>query len=190
SQLIAAAVDQTGLPSAAQQLSCIGAAVPVPNWLEYLQSTGMIPTTCTGDLTTYSSTVPNVTLFRQDYIPQRSWRANLNWHMPVLGNRLRLSSGATYSLNLNQQSQIDLNFDRKSVFSLPVEGRPIFVNPTSIFPATGAIISRDARITQSLAQVTDYLSDLKSHTTQLSFGASPIAFNSSFQWSATYIWQK
>ena len=29
SQLIAAAVDQTGLPSAAQQLSCIGSAVPV-----------------------------------------------------------------------------------------------------------------------------------------------------------------
>ena len=53
--------------------------------------------------------------------PQRSWRANLNWNMPVLSNRFRLTSGATYSLNLNQQSQIDLNFNRIARFTLPGE---------------------------------------------------------------------
>jgi hypothetical protein len=190
SQLIAAAVDQTGLPSAAQQLSCIGSAVPAANWLEYLQSSGSIPTTCAGDLSTFSSTVPNVSLFAPDYTPQRSWRAILNWNMPVLSNRFRLSSGATYSLNLYQQSQIDLNFNQVSQFTLPVEGRPVFVHPASIFPATGSILSRDARFTQSYAQVTDYLSDLKSHSTQLSFGVAPVAFNSAFQWGATYVWQK
>ena len=190
SQLIAAAVDQTGLPSAAQQLSCIGSAVPTPDWVDYLTSTGMIPTTCAGDVTTYSSAVPNVTLFAPDYIPQRSWRGNLNWNAPVLNNRFRLSSGATYSLNLNQQSQIDLNFNRTSRFTLPVEGRPVFVNPASIFPTTGSIISRDARITQDFAQVADYLSDLQSRSTQLSLGISPVAFNSAFQWRVTYVWQK
>ena len=190
SQLIAAAVDQTGLPSAAQQLSCVGTAVPVANWLEYMQSTGSIPTTCAGDITTYSSSVPNVSLFAPDYIPQRSWRAILNWNMPILNNRFRMSSGATYSLNLNQQSQIDLNFSQQSKFTLPSEGRPVFANLTSIVPATGSTLSRDARITQNYAQVTDYLSDLKSHSTQLTFGLSPIAFNSAFQWSATYVWQK
>ena len=190
SQLIAAAVDQTGLPSAAQQLSCVGDAVPAPDWVQYLQNTGTIPTTCAGDLTSYSSTVPNVSLFVPDYTPQRSWRANLNWNMPVLDNRFRLSSGATYSLNLNQQSQIDLNFNRLARFTLPTENRPVFVNAASIFPGTGSIVSRDARVTQDFAQVTDYLSDLKSHSTQLSFGVSPIAFNSSFQWGITYIWQR
>jgi len=190
SQLIAAAVDQTGLPTAAQQLSCIGSAVPVANWLEYLQSTSSIPTTCVGDVTSFSSTVPNVSLFAPDYIPQRSWRAILNWNMPVLSNRFRLSSGATYSLNLNQQSQIDLNFNRIALFSLPVEARPVFVNSTSIFPTTGSILSRDARVSQSYAQVTDYLSDLKSHSTQLTFGVSPIAFNSALSWNVTYVWQK
>ena len=45
-------------------------------------------------------------------------------------------------------------------------------------------------MTQSFAQVTDYLSDLQSHSTQVSLGFAPVAFNSSFQWSATYIWQK
>src|SRR5206468_8114804 len=100
----------------------------------------------------FSSTVPNVSLVAPDYIPQRSWRAILNWNMPVLNNRFRLSSGATYSLNLNQQSQIDLNFDRLAQFNLPLEGRPVFVRPTSIFPTTGSILSRDARITQNYAQ--------------------------------------
>src|SRR5204863_1906316 len=146
------------------QLSCIGSAVPVADWLEYLQSTTMIPTTCAGDVTNFSSTVPNVTLFAPDYTPQRSWRAILNWNMPVLSNRFRLSSGATYSLNLNQQSQIDLNFSERPVFTLPGENRPVFVKPSSIFPTTGSIISRDARVTQTFAQVTDYLSDLKSHS--------------------------
>jgi Carboxypeptidase regulatory-like domain len=190
SQLIAAAVDQTGLPSAAQQLSCIGSAVPAPNWSDYLAATGTIPSTCAGDLSTYSSTVPNVSLFTPDYAPQRSWRANLNWNMPILGNRFRMTSGGTYSLNLNQQSQIDLNFDRVARFTLPGENRPVFVNPSSIFPTTGAILSRDARVTQDFAQVSDYLSDLQSHSTQVSLGLAPLGFNSKFQWSATYIWQK
>jgi hypothetical protein len=190
SQLIATAVDQTGLPSAAQQLSCVGTAVPVANWLEYMQSTGSIPTSCAGDITTFSSTVPNVSLFAPDYIPQRSWRGVLNWNMPILNNRFRMSSGATYSLNLNQQSQIDLNFNQQPKFTLPSEGRPVFANLASIVPTTGSIISRDARVTQDYAQVTDYVSDLQSHSTQLTFGLSPIAFNSAFQWSATYVWQK
>ncbi|MEO6877725.1 MAG: hypothetical protein ABI205_04540, partial [Gemmatimonadaceae bacterium] len=191
SQLISAAVDQTGLASAAQQLSCIGSAVPVTDWSAYQQNTGNIPSSCVGDLTTLSSTVPNVSLFAPNYTPTRSWRANLNWNAPVLNNRFRMSSGFTYSLNLNQQSQVDLNFNGRALFTLPSEGnRPVYVNAASIFPTTGAIISRDARITQSFAQVTDYLSDLKSHRTQLSFGLSPVAFNSAFQWSATYVWQK
>jgi hypothetical protein len=190
SQLIAAAIDQTGLPSAAQQLTCVGTAVPVPDWTDYLASTGAIPTSCAGDITSFSSTVPNVTLFTPDYIPQRSWRGNLNWNLPVLNNRFRLTNSATYSLNLNQQSQIDLNFNRMPVFELPIEQRPVFVNQGSIFPSTGAILSRDARVTQNYAQVTDFLSDLHSHTAQLSFGVSPVAFNSAFQWSATYVWQK
>src|SRR5205085_9760846 len=43
---------------------------------------------------------------------------------------------------------------------------------------------------QSYAQVTDYLSDLKSHSTRLTCGVSQIAFNSALLWSATYVWQK
>jgi hypothetical protein len=190
SNLIAGAVDQTGLPSAAQQLSCVGSAVPVADWSDYLTSTGMIPATCADNSESFISTVPNVQLFAPWYVPQRSWRANLNWNAPILNNRFRLSSGATYSLNLHQQSQIDLNFSRAPRFALAGEAdRPVFVAPGSIVPATGAIVSRDARLTQSFAQVTDFLSDMRSRSSQLSFGISPIAFNSSLQWNVTYVWQ-
>jgi hypothetical protein len=190
STLIAGAVDQTGLPGAAQQLSCVGTAVPVADWSDYLSSTGSIPTSCADNTASFVSTVPNVQLFSQSYVPQRSWRANLNWAQPVLNNRFRLTSGATYSLNLHQQSQIDLNFNQIPRFTLSGEdNRPVYVNPSSIFSSTGAIISRDARVTQSFAQVTDYLSDMQSHTSQLSLGVAPVAFNSSFQWNVTYVWQ-
>jgi hypothetical protein len=191
SQLLAAAVDNTGLPTAAQQLSCVGTAVPVPTWLDYLQNTGMIPTTCAGGQTVYSSTVPNVSMFVPDYIPSRSWRANLNWNMPSFNNRFRTSLAGTYSLNLHQQGTVDLNFSRVQRFALTgEENRPVFVNQASIVPTTGSIISRDARVTQSFAQVTDYRSDLESRSAQVSVGISPIAFNSRLNWNLTYVWQK
>ena len=178
------------MPSAAQQLTCVGTAVPAANWADYLTNTGMIPTECADNTTSFTSTVPNVQLFAPWYIPQRSWRANLNWNAPVLDNRFRLSSGATYSLNLHQQSQLDLNFDGTQRFSLGDEDhRPVYVNPSSIFPATGAIVSRDARVSQRFAQVTDFVSDMRSRSSQLSLGVSPVAFNSSFQWNVTYVWQ-
>ncbi len=191
SPLIAAAVDQTGLPSAAQQLTCIGSAVPQPDWQTFLENSGSIPTTCADNATTLSSTVPNVSLFVPDYIPQRSWRANLNWNAPILNNTFRLSTSATYSYNLNQQSQVDLNFAQRPLFYLASEGnRPVYVNPTSIFQTTGAILGSDSRISPDFAQVIDYRSDLKSNSTQGSIGIAPTAFNSAFQWNVTYVWQK
>lgn len=191
STLIAGAVDQTGLPSAAQQLTCVGTAVPVADWSNYLSSTGTIPTTCADNTTSFTSTVPNVQLFAPYYVPQRSWRANLNWNAPILNNRFRLTSGVTYSLNLHQQSQIDLNFNQTPRFTLTGEGnRPVYVSQTSIFPSTGAIVSRDARISQNFAQVTDFVSDMQSHSSQVSLGIAPVAFNSSFQWSVTYVYQR
>jgi hypothetical protein len=191
SNLLASAVDQTGLASAAQQLSCVGSAVPVADWSDYLASTGTIPTTCADNTTSFTSTVPNVQLFAPWYVPQRSWRANLNWNAPILNNRFRLSTGVTYSLNLHQQSQVDLNFNRSSRFFLGDEDdRPVYVNAASIVPATGAIISRDARVSQRFAQVTDFVSDMQSRSSQVSLGFSPVAFNSSFQWNLTYVWQR
>jgi hypothetical protein len=192
SNLIAAAVDNTGLPDAAQQLSCVGTAVPIPDWAQYLTNPGMIPTTCVGGTSgTFASGVPNVSLFDAGYTPQRSWRANLNWNAPILNNRFRTSVNTTYSLNLEQQGTVDLNFSRVQRFALANEGgRPVFVNPTSIVATTGSIVSRDARVTQLFSQVTDYKSDLRSRSGQVQVSISPVRFNSSLQWNAAYVWQR
>jgi Carboxypeptidase regulatory-like domain len=191
SNLIAGAVDNTGLPDAAQQLTCIGSAVPAALWSQFLRNPGSIPSACLDGSSAFSSTVPNVSLFDANYIPQRSWRANLGWNAPILSNHFRASLDGTYSLNLQQQGTIDLNFDRVRRFSLSDEGgRPVFVNPASIVPLTGSIISRDARVDQSFAQITDYRSDLQSRSAQVSIGISPVRFNSALQWNATYVWQK
>ena len=190
SPLIAAAVDQTGLPSAAQQLSCIGSAVPVARLAAVSTNTGMIPTTCAGDVSTFSSTVPNVSLFSKDYIPQRSWRANLNWNAPILEQQVPADERRDVLAQPEPAEPGRSQLQPQPRFTLSTEGRPVFVDPTMIFPTTGTSISSGARVSQKFANVTDYLSDLRSHTTQFSVGISPVAFNSAFQWSVTYVWQK
>ena len=195
SNLIAAAVDQTGLANAAQQLQCVGSAVPIPDWSDFANNVNDIPTACApGSPSTLATTVPNVTLFDKDYQPQRSWRANLSWNTPILKNTFRFGLTGTYSLNLNQQDAIDLNFNHglladTGYFRLD-DGRPVYVQPSAIVPQTGSIISNQSHITQAFSQVTDYKSDLTSHSTQFQVSLAPVAFNSSFTWNLTYAWQK
>ena len=128
----------------------------------------MIPTTCAGDVTTYSSTVPNVSLFAPDYIaaaqlarePQLE-HAGAQQPLPAVERR------DVFAEPQSAESDRSELRPRSRASRCRAKNRPVFVNPTSIFPTTGAILSRDARITQSFAQVTDYLSDLQSHSTQL-----------------------
>jgi hypothetical protein len=61
------------------------------------------------------------------------------------------------------------------------------VAPASIVPGTGQIASRDARVTQQFARVTELRSDLQSRTAQLSLRLSPIQRTPSrFGWNAAY----
>ena len=92
-----------------------------------------------------------------------------------------------YSLNVNQPGTVDLNFANTQRFVLDGEGdRPVFVQPTSIVPATGAIASRDARIAPQYARVGELRSDLRSESRQLSLRLAPTTFNTRFSWSGSY----
>ena len=63
----------------------------------------------------------------------------------------------------------------------------MFVEPTSIVPASGGIASRDARVTQSFARVTELRSDLQSRTAQLAMRLSPVQRGPTrFGWNAAY----
>src|SRR5213076_2561875 len=146
--LISGAIDNTGLASALQQVLCAGPATPTPDWSGYASDPSSVPSQCT-DGSVFASTVPNVTFFAKDYAAPRSLRSNLNWSGPLFNNLFSGNIEATYSLNMNQPGIVDLNFAPVVQFTLADEAhRPVFVQGTSIVPATGSIASRDARVSQ------------------------------------------
>ena len=186
---IGSAIDNTGLASAVQQVTCVGAAVPIPDWSAYAQDPASIPTQCADGTTgsVFASTAPNATLFASDFKAPRSVRSNVNWNGPVLGNRFNASVDLTYSLNLNQASTLDLNFQPTQRFALTDEaGRPVYAEPGSIVPATGAIASRDARVSPLFNRVSQLRSDLRSESRQLRVGLFPASFTQRFTWSLNY----
>src|SRR4029079_2132916 len=165
-----------GLPSGVQQLTCIGAATPIPDWTAYRSAAGSIPDRCAygTTATVFSDASPNVNLFASDYVAPRSVRSNLQWSGPILGNRFSTTVDGTYSLNLNQGGFVDLNFDPQQRFALSDEGgRPVFVDPGSIVPSTGVIASRDGRVSPLFSRVTEQRSDLRSVSRQISLSLAP-----------------
>ena len=189
--LISSAVDQTGLASAAQQITCVGTAVPTPNWAAYAQNPSSIPTQCADGSTgsVFNNTAPNVALFSPDYKTQRSWRGNLGIRgllTPLFNGNLNF----TYSRNYDQHGSVDLNFADVPQFTLANEdGRPVFVAPSSIFPSTGTIAAGAGRVSSSFSRVNESVSDLQSTTRELQFGISPTSFNSAYGWNLTYVYR-
>lgn len=190
-QTIGGAVDNTGLASGLQQVLCTGIATPTPNWAAYTGLNNAGPSQCADGTsgTVFSSTVPNVALFDKNYGSPRSVRSNLQWGGAILDNRFNGNFEVTYSLNLNQPGNVDLNFSPVQRFALASEGnRPIYVQPTSIDPRTGFIASRDARVSQLFNRVTESKSDLRSDSRQFRASISPLTFNSAYSWSLSYVY--
>ena len=188
---IGGALDNTGLASGIQQITCVGAAAPTPNWSAFRSNPSSIPDRCADGSTgtVFSDAAPNVSLFSKDYVAPRSLRSNLQWSGPVLENLFSTTIDATYSLNLNQSGFVDLNFNPQQRFALANEGgRPVFVQPTSIFPATGAIASRDARVSSLFSRVTEQRSDLRSESRQISLSLAPAQFSTRLTWNASYVY--
>jgi hypothetical protein len=191
--LIGSAVENTGLPSAVQQISCVGSAAPIPDWDLYATNPELIPDRCADGSagTVFANSSPNVTLFDDDYRAPRSVRSNVSWNGNILDNRFSANAEVTYSLNLNQQSQVDLNFDPTVRFTLGDEdGRPVFVAPTSIVAGTGSIASRDARVSPLFNRVNEIRSDLRSQSQQLRLGLSPVRFSpfQRYSWNLSYVY--
>ena len=190
-QAIGAALDNTGLASAIQQLNCVGPATPAADWQTFATNLGAVPRLCadgTGG-TVFANSAPNVTMFSPDYAAPRSVRSNLQWNGPVLNNRLSATIEATYSSNLNQSGMVDLNFAPNQQFTLADEAnRPVYVRPGSIVPATGAVASRDARVSPLYSQVREMRSDLRSESRQLSLRVAPVRFSTSLTWNAAYVY--
>lgn len=72
-------------------------------------------------------------------------------------------------------------------FTLPDEAnRPVFVSPTSIVSATGAISTNDSRVSTQFNHVTELRSDLSSTSRQLQLILSPTAISTHYTWGLAY----
>jgi len=187
--LMSRVISNTGLPSAVQQLSCVGDAAPIPDWERYRVDEASVPDACAdGSLSTvFASALPTVTVVDPSYQASRRLSADLNWSGLAFNNRYNLTVSGSYALNLDQQGEIDMNFAPTVRFTLDDEGgRPVFVQPTSIVPTTGSIASRDARVSPSFSRVTLIHSNLRSDAKQVTVRISPMKFNSNYNWSIAY----
>jgi hypothetical protein len=189
--IVGSVLSNTGLPFAASQLVCAGAAVPSADWPAFVRDHSTIPTECADGSTTsvFSSSAPDVSLFDARFHAPRSIRSNINWSGAILGNRLIASADATYSLNLNQPSVVNLNFDPTVRFTVAGENdRPIFAAPPSVVPSTGSVSVTDARTSRNFGNVLEQRSDLRSVSRQLTLTLQPTVFSSRFSWSAAYVY--
>src|SRR6185503_17231452 len=87
----------------------------------------------------------------------------------------------------NQAGFVDLNFSPAVRFRLPDEAnRPVYVQSSSIVPATGAIATADSRVSGQFNHVTERRSDLRSVSRQLQIQLAPASASSRFTWGLAY----
>ena len=154
---------QTGLPSAIQQLYCIGAATPIADWQAFSQNSASIPTECANGAasTPLAQTAPPVSLLAPDYAFLDSWRPALNVSYAV-SPRYRFTLNGTWAMNRHATENYDLNFAPAERFALAAEGnRPVYVSPTSIVPATGVAAFAESRLSSDFAHVNEARSDVR-----------------------------
>lgn len=171
----------TGLPGAVQRISCIGPAVPIPDWRAYANDPFAIPAECAdGDgLGGFTDLAPSVQLLSRSYTPSRSWRGNLAWNSQM--GAFGLSVEGLYSLGFNQPGMFDLNFADVPRFVLAEEGgRPVFVRPSSVVSTTGFTTGSEARRISEFSRVVSHQSDLRSVSRQLTFVVTPDIANPTY----------
>ncbi|OYV63937.1 MAG: hypothetical protein B7Z72_14010, partial [Gemmatimonadetes bacterium 21-71-4] len=167
SWLFALAAGQTGLAGGEQQLTCIGASVPIPDWSQYLSNPASIPTSCIGSSGITSAALPRVTVFSPSYAAPRAWRASLGATKPI-GRDYSLAVDALYAYGMNEQGVTDLNLRTVPQFRLAAEGnRPVYVPAGTIDPTTGATSSNASRLVPGFSNVLQINSALHSDTRQL-----------------------
>jgi hypothetical protein len=185
--LLASASGLTGLPGAVARITCIGSAVPIPDWQAYASDPSSVPTDCVGGAgaSTFTDAAPSVLLFDHDYHSPRAWRSNLSWTSML--HNWRYTLDAIASLNLEQPSVTDLNFSDTQRFSLASEGgRPMYVPAASIVQATGQVSPTDARTSSAFSQVLERRSDVRSWARQATLRLTPPITNYKYHFDVAY----
>lgn len=174
-RMLADAVGGAGLPGSTLSLTCVGAAVPIPDWDSFASNPSSLPTSCTDGSGALAERAPSVTLLDRSFDAPRSWRGTLSWGSSF--GRWMTKVDALGSYDLAQPSTLDANFAGVPHFTLAGEGnRPVFVQPTSIDAGTGSASARDSRRSTDYGRVALRASDLRGYGGQLTTTLQPDVF--------------
>jgi hypothetical protein len=164
------AVRQTGLPNAEQRLTCIGDAVPIPDWDLYLNDPTAVPDACadggTGVGDPLSLRAPTVTLIDPNQSLPSSLRFDVGYRTQLPKN-FTGNFRYTYSLGMGLWGYRDINLNETNTFILGNEGRPFFGDPSAIVPTTGAVSYGTSRIHDEFGSVFDVISERESKAHQV-----------------------
>lgn len=170
SNLVANAVEATGLPGGQSALTCIGAAVPTPDWASYLADPSTIPTQCASALPTPPRAAlgqrRNVTLFEEAFGAPKVWRASLGASRRFR-ERYNVSIDGSFAYGISQIGSRDLNLDATPKFVLATEGRPVYAPAGSIIPSTGATSINASRLHPEYGLVSEITSQMRSTSSQV-----------------------
>jgi hypothetical protein len=160
--IFSSALRQTGLPDAEQRLTCIGDAVPLPDWSSYPASPMSVPATCADGSTGQQATsAPNVVVISPDQALPASWRAELGYRT-ALPLQLTGNLRYTYSRGVGLWGYRDRNLDESRRFELAGEGRPFFGDPSAIVGRTGATSLAASRLHPEAGNVYEVVTDRES----------------------------
>jgi hypothetical protein len=168
SNLFSQAASATGLSNSETHLVCTGAAVPQPDWDEFLFDPSAIPTTCVDGGNSFVPTArPSVTVFDRGFEAPRSWRASLGAQRRIF-ERYNVNVDASYTRGVAQTGYTDLNLNTTPQFMLANEGnRPVFVPASTIVTTSGVTNVLASRVDPNFAQVFSVGSNLRSTSKQL-----------------------
>ena len=196
--LLADAASRTGLAGSSEYLTCVGAAVPVPDWTEFSESPASVPARCADGSGALGELAPGVTLIDPSFDVPRSWRASLDWNSNKRRWMYKLSG--VLSVDLNQPGTVDANFAGTPRFTLGgTDARPVFVSPSSIDATSGAVSPAESRRSAAYGRTNLRVSDLRGYAEQLTLSVAPDPFRrnrnsrpfiGSLFGSAAYTWQR
>jgi hypothetical protein len=171
---VSAVLGESGAAGAAEELDCVGTAVPPPNWNAFASSASAFPSECFGGVLSDPLALRQrpVSFYATNYDFPRSWREEINWQW-LFNGQFSGTLGVVNTLNTSQADAFDLNFSGQQRFTLAREGnRPVFVRPQSIDVATGAVAFSDSRLSSEFGHVMEVRSDVRSRQQLLTAGAT------------------
>lgn len=163
---------RTGLAGSSLSLSCIGDAVPAPDWNTFMTSPDRVPGECTGGGGILAERAPGVSLLDPTYDVPRTWKATAEWNTSFGWLMFRL--GGLVSYGFNQPGTTDANFAGVQRFTLPGEAnRPVFVPTGAIDPGSGAVSGAESRRAADFGRVAVRMSDLRNYGQQVTLSLAP-----------------